>query len=225
MGTAFEMVPKILAEKEVSSFPMFKQQKHVFVIDDDQASRESIVALVAPLNLEVQAFERAEDFLRFYSGQRPACVISDQRMAGMSGIQLLEKLRQQSIQIAVVIITAFPDTRSTVAAMKFGAVTLLEKPCNPQELWDTILHALELDEKCMEEEVPRSEAEVLIQNLSTVELDVLRYISKGLPNKVIAKRVGVSLRTIEARRASILSKLGVQSIAEAVVIWTESGQE
>ncbi len=87
------------------------------------------------MQVEVQAFELAEDFLAVYQGQRPACLVTDLRMRGMSGVELLEALRQRDYTLSVLVMTAYPDTRSTVRAMRGGAINLIEKPCNPQELW------------------------------------------------------------------------------------------
>ena len=190
---------------------MTEHQQFVFVVDDDQPSRDSVVALLEPMGVIVRSFASAKEFLDSYSGERPGCVVSDLRMPGFSGIQMIERLRQLDCDISVVIITAFPDTRSTVTAIKFGAATVLEKPCNPQELWDTIVQAIAFDETNLRSKLDRENAGKLIEKLTAVEVEVLEQISAGAANKIIAKRLCVSLRTVEGRRASILSKLNVRS--------------
>src|SRR5262245_9348383 len=110
----------------------------VYVIDDDPASREAVAVLVRTLGLEVLEFDSAESFFRKYEGHRPACIVADLRMLGMTGLELLVELRHRGITMPVIILTAHADTPTTVQAMKSGAFTTLDKPCRDSVLWDTI---------------------------------------------------------------------------------------
>ncbi len=198
------------------------QELHVFIVDDDEGSRKSVEALVEPMQVSVHSYDSAEAFLQNYRNQRPACLVTDQRMPGLSGIQLLETLRDNGITISLVVMTAYADTRSTVRAMLGGAMNLIEKPCNPQELWDAIQKGLQEDAKNYREELELKDASIRMANLTEGERAVIELLAQGNANKVVASRLGVSLRTVEARRASIFNKLGVKSIAELMKIWLKA---
>jgi two-component system response regulator DctR len=140
-------------------------------------------------------------------------------MRGMSGVELLEELRRRNYTLSVLVMTAYPDTRSTVRAMRGGAVNLIEKPCNPQELWDAIQLGLREDAQRFQQEQIQHDIEARMQSLSSGEMDVLKLLTEGNANKVIASHLEVSLRTVEARRAAIFEKLGVDSVAELMRLW------
>jgi FixJ family two-component response regulator len=200
------------------------RERFVFLIDDDDGSRASIEALLEPMGVKIGSFANAEEFLANYKGERPGCLITDQRMPGMSGIQLLEALKQRGVTMSVIVMTAFPDTRSTVRAILGGAMTLIEKPCNPQELWDAIQDGIRKDQERHRRELELADAKARLQKLTTGEWDVLRLLAEGRANKVIANQLNVSLRTVEGRRASIFEKLHVQSVAEMMIVWLGSKQ-
>jgi two-component system response regulator FixJ len=188
----------------------------IYVVDDDAASREAVAVLVRTLGLDVLEFESAEDFLRRYTGHRPACIVVDLRMLGMSGLEMLVELRRRGLTIPVIILTAHADTPTTVQAMKNGAFTTLDKPCRESELWDTIRNALQADIKRSEEDRRRQEIRQRLDSLTGQEHDVLQHLLAGDPNKLIAHRLDVGLRTVESRKQSLFQKLGVESIAELV---------
>ncbi len=191
----------------------------VFVIDDEAASREVLVELVRTMQLPVRAFASAEDFVNAYQGERPACIVSDQRMPGMTGIDLVEWLRERELTIPVVMVTAFPDTQSTVRAVRGGALNLLEKPCSKESLWREIVEAIRIDQENSIQDAEREEAKNKVASLAEAEQLVAELLLDGHPNKVVASRLDVSLRTVEARRASIFKKFGVCSIAGMVQTW------
>ena len=198
------------------------EQSHVFIVDDDEGSRRSVQALVEPMQVAVHTYDSAETFLEGYQGQRPACLVTDQRMPGMSGIELLETLRERGITMSLVVMTAYPDTRSTVRAMLGGAMNLIEKPCNSQELWDAIQKGLRDDERNYRDECDVRDTQKRLNKLNTGERQVIELLAQGNANKVIASRLDVSLRTIEARRASIFNKLEVRSVAELMQVWLKA---
>jgi len=195
---------------------MTLKDAHVYVVDDDAAAREAVAALVGTLGLAVHEYESAESFLRDYGGQRPACIVADLRMLGMSGLEMLIELRRRGLTIPVIILTAHADTPTTVQAMKHGAFTTLDKPCRDSELWDAIRAALQEDAKRNDDDRRRQEIRDRFDSLTPLERDVLAQLLAGEPNKAIAHRLGVSLRTVEARKKKMYEKLQVDSIAELV---------
>ncbi|EMI17128.1 two component LuxR family transcriptional regulator [Rhodopirellula maiorica SM1] len=191
----------------------------IHVVDDDKESRQVVVELVRSMNLAVESYESAEDFISRYNGKRPACMVTDKKMPGMNGVELIERLRDMGITIPIVMVTGFADVPSTVRAIRGGAITLIEKPCGQAELRKGIEEAVQLEQENLEKDRQVAEAKRLIGTLDDKEMDVAKLLVEGLANKVIASRLDSGLRTIEKRRSTILKKLDVQSVAELVQIW------
>ncbi len=188
----------------------------VFVVDDDEHARKSVSALVRSLKGRSESFCSAEEFLAFYTAGRPGCLVTDICMMGMSGLDLQARLLELGIELPVVVLTAFPRTRLTVRAMAAGAVTLLEKPYAADELWDAIRNALSRDAAAHAETQRRRKISDRAKLLTPTERDVMRMIVRGQPNKLIAKQLSTSMRTIEARRHQVFAKMEVESVAELV---------
>ncbi|TWU24051.1 Transcriptional regulatory protein FixJ [Novipirellula galeiformis] len=191
----------------------------IHVVDDDKECRQVVVELANSMNLPVASYESAEEFISKYNGQRPACVVTDKKMPGMNGVELIELLREMSITIPIVMVTGFADVPSTVRAIRGGAITLIEKPCGRAELRKGIEEAVRLEQENLRKDTQLDDAKRLVATLDEKELDVAKLLVEGLANKVIASRLDCGLRTIEKRRSSILKKLNVQSVAELVQIW------
>ena len=188
----------------------------VFVVDDDEAGRDSVRCLVEPMGVEVGLFASAEEFLDAYDPSQPGCLVTDLKMLGMSGLELQHELNRQGINIPTIVMSAYADVSVAVRAMQQGALTLLEKPCRGMELWDAIQKALDVDQETREENERRREIEERLQTLTTQEREILESIVEGMPNKAIAKNLDISLRTVEARRKSIFQKMKTHSVAELV---------
>ncbi|MEM8865683.1 MAG: response regulator [Planctomycetota bacterium] len=188
----------------------------VYIVDDDEASREAVSRLVDEMGVPSQTFGSAEKFLAAYDGHRPACLVTDVRMLRMSGLELQEALASRGVHMATVILTAYADTPVTVRAIKNGAITLLEKPCRDLELWDAIREALAQDTAAWVDDQKRAEQAQRLASLSPSELEVLDLVMDGAPNKSIAAKLDCSIRTVEVRRQSIHSKMGTSSLAELV---------
>jgi len=204
-------------------------EQTVFVVDDEEvvlksveAVVKSVEAVVKSLEVQVKTFTSAESFLASYSADQPGCLVTDLRMLGMSGIELQEKLVAMGIKIPVIIITAFADVQIAVRAMRTGAVTLLEKPCRDQELWEAVRNALELDRSTREEDQRRSDVQSRMGNLSEGERDVMERMVEGKMNKVIAQELSISIRTVETRRHNVLEKMRADSLADLVRLVVES---
>jgi two-component system, LuxR family, response regulator FixJ len=188
----------------------------VFVVDDDTASRDSVMALAGSMGIEARAFESAEEFLAAYDGSQPGCLVTDLRMLGMTGVELLETLRERGVELPTIVLSGHADVPITVRAMQLGAVTLLEKPARSMELWDAIRQALERDQRRREQAGQLQEIQARLSTLTEQEQQVLDMIVAGLPNKAIANRLFVSLRTVESRRKSVFEKTKTRTVAELV---------
>ena len=188
----------------------------VFVIDDDAAARESVMALVNLRGLQAAGFRSAEEFLAQYDPLQKGCIVVDVRIPGMSGLELLEELRQRKSLLPVVMITGYGDVPMAVRAMQAGAVTFLEKPCQEQELWQGITQALEIEQTQHAVRKQRAEIEGRLRALTEEELSVLRRLLEGHPNKRIATDLDIGLRTVELRRSNIMRKMQAASLPDLV---------
>lgn len=195
---------------------MSDDQPTVFVVDDDAQARKAVTTLIEAMGVETQGFNSAEEFLAGYDGRRPACLVTDVRMIGMSGLELQEELIRRGVDIAVVVLTGFATTPGTVRAMKNGALTLLEKPCRDDELWEAIRDGLAADRVARSEQANVGEIQARFDSLTAKERDVLSHVAAGEANKVIARRMDVSLRTVELHRQNVFQKMGADSLAELV---------
>ncbi len=198
------------------------QPATVFVIDDEESVRDSITALVELRGVRARTFASAEDFLAANLAGSPGCVVTDLRIdPGMSGIELQQELTRRGWEIPVIVISAYADVPNAVEAMHRGAVTLLEKSCSSEKLWAAIDEALKLDVAGREKREVVAALLEMFQRLTKDEVDVCVLIVTGEANKVIANQLGVSLRTVESRRAMILKKIGVDSLPELVRLYVE----
>jgi FixJ family two-component response regulator len=190
------------------------QVESVFVIDDDADGRRSVAALVEAMGLHAQAFESAEQFLQALRGDERGCVVADLRMPGMSGLELQERLAAMGSALPVIIISAFADVPAAVRAIRAGAITVLQKPYAPSELREGIHEALQRNAECRRHYERLSEIRRRLESLTAGEREVLELIAAGVPNKTIALRLKLGLRTVEARRHSIMHKMQAGSLAE-----------
>ena len=193
-----------------------KYEQAVYVVDDDASVRDSVCALVESMGMTARAYESAEEFLASDGPGLPGCVVTDLRMRGMNGIELLEQLSRENRVMPVIIITGHASVPITVRAMRKGAVTLLEKAYNNQTLWDAIREGLKKDE--LERDLLARQTEALnrLNCLTLAEREVVDLVVEGKSNKVIAKQLGVSVRTVENRRHRIFVKTKTESVPELV---------
>lgn len=191
----------------------------VFIVDDDQAARESLRWLLESVGHKVQCHTSAQEFLGNYNGSMPGCLVLDVRMPGMSGLELQKYLQERSWCLPAIIVTGHGDIPMAVRAMKSGAVDFLQKPCNDQILLDRIQQALEL---CKRRRRTRSEIAQLLssyEQLSPREREVAESVVSGKANKVIAIDLGLSPKTIEVHRANVMAKMNANSLSELVQMW------
>lgn len=188
----------------------------VFIVDDDEQVRKAVKALVEAMGVTSETYPSAEEFLKAYDGRRPACLVTDVRMLGMSGLELQERMIEQGLSMSVIVLTAFATTPTTVRAMRNGALTLMEKPCNDDELWDAIRRGLANDLENFELEQQRSNLKLRLESLTPKEREVLDLMIAGDANKVIARKLDCSIRTVENHRQKVFQKMEADSLAELV---------
>lgn len=194
----------------------------IHIIDDDDALRDSICELLGAFDFQTQAYASAEDFLgEFEEGPPAGCIVSDVCMPGMSGVDLMLRLRRVESRIPVILITGHGDIRLAVEAMKAGAHDFLEKPFDADTLIDTVTQALNRSQAQRRTLSP--EAEALVANLTHREVDVLVGLAGGHPNKVIAHDLGISPRTVESYRQKLSLKLNARSTGDLVRIAVQAG--
>jgi FixJ family two-component response regulator len=174
----------------------------VFVVDDDAPSRDAVCALVRSMQLRAEPLASAEEFLERYRSQ-PGCIVADLRMHGLSGVELQEELRRRGIAIPVIVVTGHAHTAAVVRAMRNGAVTVLDKPFDEEELWQAIRLGLAQDGERRRRRDETAEVRQRLSNLTDKERDVLQMIVAGRPNKAMANALGASLRTVENRRREV----------------------
>ena len=186
------------------------------VIDDDQAVRESIEFLLRSARLTVKTYETASAFLAVAPTVGSGCIITDVRMPGISGIDLLRRLKEMGIGLPVIVITGHGDVPLAVEAMKFGAVDFLEKPFNDDVLLASVRSALDRSEASAQLETERAEIRARIALLTNREHEVLDGLVAGHPNKIIAFDLKISPRTVEIYRANVMTKMKAASLSELV---------
>jgi two-component system response regulator FixJ len=188
----------------------------VHVIDDDEAIRESLAFLLESADLEVRTYESANQFLEALPHDVHGCVVTDIRMPGVSGIELLRQLRTMGVALPVIVITGHADVPLAVEAMKSGAVDFIEKPFDDDAFLSTIRSALRQHEKDARREAERSEIHSRLAALSGRERQVLEGLVAGYPNKTIAFDLGISARTVEIYRANVMTKMQATSLSDLV---------
>ena len=190
----------------------------VYVVDDDEAVRESLTWLLEGNGFRVTAFESAEQFLRQWRDDGPAVLVADVRMPGMSGLELHEEIVARGSTLPVVLITGHGDVPMAVTSMKKGAVDFLEKPFGDQQLCAIIREALDRADRLGRERVIGQDAAQRLERLTQRERQVLERIVAGRLNKQIADDLDISIKTVEAHRASVMDKLGARTMADLMRI-------
>jgi len=188
----------------------------VHIIDDDDGLRESLAFLLRTARIEVESFASATAFLDALPDTRLSCVITDVRMPGLSGIDLLRRLRELKIEVPVIVITGHGDVPLAVEAMKVGATDFLEKPFDDEVLLASVRSALRWREGETRRDTERAEIESKLEALSKRERDVLGGLVAGHANKQIAFDLGISPRTVEVYRANLMNKMHAGSLSELV---------
>ena len=188
----------------------------VHVIDDDDAVRDSLEFLLRAAKIDVRTYDSATAFLNKMSGGETGCIVTDVRMPGLSGVDLLRQLKARGSTMPVIVITGHGDIQLAVEAMKIGAADFLEKPFDDEALLVSVRSALDRLEKDTQRETERADLNSRLASLSSREREVLEGLVAGKANKVIAFDLGISPRTVEIYRAHVMTKMSAGSLSELV---------
>jgi len=186
----------------------------VLVVDDDPALRDSIAFLVTSVGYDCRSFASAEDFLTGWDDDRPACLIADVRMAGMSGLELQKRLTDSHSHLGVIFVTGHGDVPMAVRAMRGGAIDFLEKPFSDQLLLDRIHEAMGHSAAVRSAALDRSLVQTRLDRLTAREREVMDRVVCGKANKQIAADLDISIKTVEVHRHNVMEKMEASSIAE-----------
>jgi len=195
---------------------MGQDEPLVYVVDDDEAVRDSLTLLLKAVGLVSQAFGSAADFLNDYDPEQHGCLVVDIRMPGMSGLDLQDELNRRRAHIPLIFITGHGDVPMAVDAMKSGALDFIEKPFRDQDLLDRVHQALTWDKERQIEDLKTLAIRKRLATLTPRETEVMERVVQGQANKVIAMDLGVSQRTVEIHRARVMEKMAVRSVAKLV---------
>jgi two-component system response regulator FixJ len=188
----------------------------VYVIDDDEAVRQSLEFLLRTAGFTVRSFESAKAFLEIMPQPRSGCIITDVRMPGISGIDLLRRVKELGLDIPVIMITGHGDISLAVEAMKIGATDFLEKPFDDDQLLAALRSTLSRDAGKAERKAELAEIHDKLATLSNRERQVLEGLVAGSANKTIAFDLGISPRTVEIYRANLMTKMAAKSLSDLV---------
>ena len=190
----------------------------VYVVDDDEAVRDSLQWLLEGKDYRVRCFESAESFLSRYDAREVACLIADIRMGGMTGLELQSRLIEVGSPLPIVFITGHGDVPMAVDSMKKGAMDFIQKPFKEDQLVTLVERMLDQAKDSFAEFQSAASRDALMARLTLREAQVLERIVAGRLNKQIADDLGISIKTVEAHRANIMEKLNANTVADLLKI-------
>jgi FixJ family two-component response regulator len=190
----------------------------VFVVDDDPSVRSALKRLVASVGLDCETFASADEYLAQLDPAAPGCLIVDMRLPGLSGLELQEHLGRRGYHPPIIFLTGYGDIKTTVRAMKGGAVDFLTKPFHEQELLDAVRQSVERDREGRLKHAERTRRRELYKSLTPRERQVLALVVTGHLNKQIAAELGLSESTVKLHRGEVMQKMEAHSVAELVSI-------
>ena len=188
----------------------------VHVVDDDEAMRDSMAFLLRAENFQVQTYADAADFLTALPQIKVGCVVTDVRMPGMSGIELLQRLRELKVSLPVIVVSGHGDVPLAVEAMKTGALDFIEKPFDDDVFLRAVRLALSAHAVDSQRQAQKATINSRLESLSNREREVLEGLVAGHPNKTIAYDLGISPRTVEIYRANVMEKMQAGSLSDLV---------
>ena len=199
-----------------------EQPQLVYVIDDDEAVRDSMSMLLDSVDLSYRCFETADDFFSYHDNTQRGCLVLDIRMPGMSGLQLQQRLSAIGSTLPIIFITGHGDVPMAVEAMRQGALDFLRKPVNEADFLDRIRLAFDQESGSWQLKAGREQARQRVTTLTAREQEVFQLVAAGVANKAIAGDLGISERTVEVHRAQVMKKLGAKTLAQLVRIHLQS---
>ena len=190
----------------------------VYVVDDDEGVRDSLQWLLEGKDYRVRCYDSAETFLSRYDAREVACLIVDIRMAGMTGLDLQDRLVERKSPLPIVFITGHGDVPMAVNTMKKGAMDFIQKPFQEAELVNLVERMLEQAKEAFAGHQQSASRDALLAKLTSREAQVLERIVAGRLNKQIADDLGISIKTVEAHRSNIMEKLNANTVADLLKI-------
>jgi len=191
-----------------------QEQITVFIVDDEEAIRDSLTMLIESVGLVAETYDSAQAYLENFDPSRPGCLILDVRMKGMSGLSLQDELNQKPLHPPIIIITGHGDVQMAVRAVKAGASEFLEKPFNEQQLLDSIHIAIEQDAEQRGKASKLAEIQDRVDRLTDREKEVMELIVTGMLNKNIAHELNISQSTVEAHRSKVMDKMEARTLSD-----------
>lgn len=195
-----------------------------YLVDDDEAIRDSLVWLLRSRGVDASAWASAEAFLADYRDDMRGCLLLDIRMPAMSGLELFDGLRRRGCRMPAIFLTGHGDVPQAVQALKAGAFDFLEKPYDDKDLADKVVAALALDRQHADQAASTATTEMRLASLSDREREVMDLILIGKFNKVIAAELNIAMRTVEVHRARIFEKMNVKSAVELAQLLASAGR-
>ncbi len=195
---------------------MAEQIPNVYIVDDDEAVRESLGLLLESVDQPSAGYASAMDFLEAYDNDMAGCIVLDIRMPGMNGMELQKKLNDLNSILPIIFVTGHGDVPMAVEAMQHGAVDFIQKPYREQDLLDKINQAMALDQQQRTDLVEKRGIIKRIETLTPRETEVMDMMIEGNANKVIAIDLGISQRTVEIHRSRVMEKMSTHSLAHLV---------
>jgi FixJ family two-component response regulator len=188
----------------------------VYIVDDDAAVRGALLMLLKSVGLRGSGYGSAQEFLNSYQAHQPGCLVLDVRMPGLSGLELQQQLNLRGVTLPVLFMTGHADVPMAVEAMQAGAFDFLQKPFRDQDLLDRIQRALQHDSQMRAEQQQTQQLRERYATLTPREVEVMKLMTEGRPNKLMAVDLDLSQRTIEIHRAHVMEKMQARSLAQLV---------
>jgi FixJ family two-component response regulator len=206
------MAATSLIVREASSFPMSQTAPVVFVVDDDISVRESLELLIQHEGFCVETFTSAQEFLDRPSASVPSCLVLDLSLPGLNGLELQKRVAVERPEMPIIFITGYGDVRTTVQAMKAGAVEFLTKPISDEALMNAIRSSLERSKALLSRDEELRLLRSRYARLTSREREVMALVVAGLANKQVASELGISEITVKAHRGSMMRKMEAESL-------------
>lgn len=190
----------------------------IYIVDNDRENLQAVSAMANAMLLPSKAYTSGRKLLDELDVDRPGCIIAEIRIPDIGGLQLQQRLVAMGATTPVIFLTSHWSVPIVVRAMKAGAFNFFEKPLDEQSMWEAVQEAIYSDQERYEERHRQRTLERRLAEITRMEREVLDLVLQGMPNRVIAEKQGVSVRTVELRRSKLMEKLGAKSLAELVQI-------